>query len=458
MGAMGAQSIKSHKWPRYVVVLLVGLALVALIGRQVMATSQQRAVESTLEASGVIHVEQVSVASEFGGRVVEVPVVEGASVTADELLVRLDTGLLDAQIEAAESAIAVAEAGLAQARAGARPGQIAVAEAQLAQAEAARVAAQQAVSDTQALVENPQDVNLQIAVTAARLESAQHKLAQAVALKDAVEIGKDNFEDARDKINEAGGSGHHQVPVPGVPGSFIEYDVPSLPLEAHLLPNTWWQAWVGVNAADAEVRGIEASLAQLYAQREQPQEMEAKADEALAALAQTEAQIAAAQSQVEGLRAGAIEEQIAALEARVAQAQAGLDALMTQREMMYIKSPMDGVVLDVVVYPGEVAAAGAELLAVANLDQVALTVYVPENRIGQVSLGQRVEVTVDSFPGRVFEGRVNHIANTAEFTPRNVATQEERVNLVFGVDILIANDDGSLKPGMPADAVFVEEK
>ena len=63
---------------------------------------------------------------------------------------------------------------------------------------------------------------------------------------------------------------------------------------------------------------------------------------------------------------------------------------------------------------------------------------------------------VDSFPGRFFEGQVAHIAGRAEYTPRNVATKEERVNLVFAIEIRLPNDDRALKPGMPADAVFGE--
>ncbi len=64
------------------------------------------------------------------------------------------------------------------------------------------------------------------------------------------------------------------------------------------------------------------------------------------------------------------------------------------------------------------------------------------------------QVTVDSFPGRTFPGRVSFISDKTEFTPRNVATKVERVNLVFAMEIRIANADGSLKPGMPADARF----
>ncbi|MDY7080241.1 MAG: efflux RND transporter periplasmic adaptor subunit [Chloroflexota bacterium] len=446
---------RRYGWLRRAAVGIVGLGIAALIGCQVWATSQQQTANNNrLNASGIIQAEEVIVASEFGGRIAEIQVAEGDEVTVGHLLVRLDTELLDAQIEAAEATVEMAEAGLAQAKAGARPGHIAAAEAQLAQAMAGRAVAQQAVSDTHALVGNPQDINLQIAVTAARVEAARQRYEQAVALKDAIEIGKNQFEDARSAINDAGGSGHHKIPVPGMPGHFIEYDVPHLPLAAHQLPNMWWQAWVGVNASQAEQEGLAASLAQLYAQRENPQAMVAQAEEALSGLAQATAQVAAAQAQVSGLKAGASKEQIAALEARVAQAQTGRDALIIQRDMMLVKSPMNGTVVNVAVHPGEVATPGSALITVADISDVILTVYVPETSIGQLQMGQPVQVSVDSFPDRVFEGRVSYISDQAEFTPRNVATQEERVNLVFSVEIRIVNEDGALKPGMPADAAF----
>ena len=103
---------------------------------------------------------------------------------------------------------------------------------------------------------------------------------------------------------------------------------------------------------------------------------------------------------------------------------------------------------------GETATAGAALLSIANLDEVTLVIYIPENRIGQVRLGQEVEVQVDSFPDRVFVGQVSYLAGKAEFTPRNVQTQEERVNLVCAVKVRIPNPDRALKPGMPADATL----
>jgi HlyD family secretion protein len=147
-------------------------------------------------------------------------------------------------------------------------------------------------------------------------------------------------------------------------------------------------------------------------------------------------------------------EQIHALEARVDQANATLEALRIQRAQLELAAPIDGMVVALSAHTGEIAAKGAALATLADLSVVQLDVYLPEEHIGRVALGDRVQVTVDSFPDRVFEGTVTHIADTAEFTPRNVATKEERVNLVFAVQIALANDDGALKPGMPADAVI----
>jgi HlyD family secretion protein len=83
---------------------------------------------------------------------------------------------------------------------------------------------------------------------------------------------------------------------------------------------------------------------------------------------------------------------------------------------------------------------------------------VPESKLGHVAIGQEVAVSVDSFPDRAFMGEVVAIADEAEFTPRNVQTQEERVNMVFAVEVYIPNPDHALKPGLPADAVIVTEE
>ena len=116
-----------------------------------------------------------------------------------------------------------------------------------------------------------------------------------------------------------------------------------------------------------------------------------------------------------------------------------------------VRAPIAGVLLVRAFEPGEIAAAGSTLLVVGRLDSLTLTVYVPEERYGQVQLGQAYPVSVDSYPGQTFWGRVSHISDQAEFTPRNVQTVQGRKNTVYAVKLAIENPDLTLKPGMPAD-------
>jgi len=119
-----------------------------------------------------------------------------------------------------------------------------------------------------------------------------------------------------------------------------------------------------------------------------------------------------------------------------------------------IRSPINGVVLERLIEPHELAVPGSTVIVVGDLDSLTLRVYVPEDRYGHVFLGQNYPVTVDSFPGETFNGRVSHIANEAEFTPRNVQTVEGRMSTVFAVELDLEPSGGKLKPGMPADVTF----
>ena len=145
-------------------------------------------------------------------------------------------------------------------------------------------------------------------------------------------------------------------------------------------------------------------------------------------------------------------EEVAVAEAQVTQAMSAISALETQIEKMTLRSPIAGLVTSCSAHQGEAAIAGATLLSVADLDEVKLTVYIPEDKLARVYLGQQVEVQVDSFPGRAFIGTVSYISQQAEFTPRNVQTVEERVNMVFALRVRLPTPDHLLKPGMPADA------
>ena len=119
-----------------------------------------------------------------------------------------------------------------------------------------------------------------------------------------------------------------------------------------------------------------------------------------------------------------------------------------------ITSPIDGVVLERLVEPGEFAAPGSTVMVVAPLDKLTLKIYVPENRYGQISLGQTYQIGVDSFPDQTFTGRVTFISDKAEFTPRNVQTTDSRQTTVYAVKLDLDPTGGKLKPGMPADVHF----
>ena len=149
---------------------------------------------------------------------------------------------------------------------------------------------------------------------------------------------------------------------------------------------------------------------------------------------------------------GAIDQAQTAL----AQAQANLSLLDAQMKKLTIYAPMDGVVLTRNVDPGEFVQPGAAAITMANLNELTITVYVPEDRYGEIHLGQTVDVTVDSFPGETFTATVSFIADQAEFTPRNVQTVSGRSATVYAVKLKVSDQAGKLKLGMPADVVFVK--
>jgi HlyD family secretion protein len=115
---------------------------------------------------------------------------------------------------------------------------------------------------------------------------------------------------------------------------------------------------------------------------------------------------------------------------------------------------MDGVILTRNVEPGEFVQPGAATFAMADLTNLTLTVYVPEDRYGEISLNQQVTFTVDSFPGMTFTATVVNIASQAEYTPRNVQTAEGRSGTMYAIKLKVNDPEGKLKPGMPADVVF----
>ena len=138
----------------------------------------------------------------------------------------------------------------------------------------------------------------------------------------------------------------------------------------------------------------------------------------------------------------------------IAQAEASLALLDTQIAKLTVYASMDGIILTRNVEPGEFVQPGAVALTMADLNNLTITVYVPEDQYGNISLGQQASVTVDSFPNETFSAEVVHIADEAEFTPRNVQTVEGRSSTVYAIKLKVTDSDGKLKIGMPADVTF----
>jgi len=138
----------------------------------------------------------------------------------------------------------------------------------------------------------------------------------------------------------------------------------------------------------------------------------------------------------------------------LAQAEASLALMDAQISKLSIYAPMDGIILTRNVEPGEFVQPGAVAMTMADLSDLTITVYIPEDRYGEISLGQTAEVKVDSFPDMTFTAAVTHIADQAEFTPRNVQTVEGRSATLYAIKLSVQDPEGKLKIGMPADVTF----
>jgi HlyD family secretion protein len=395
---------------------------VAALGGQAKSEEEQ-----ALVASGSIEGDTVSVVSEFGGRIIALNAGEGDEVAAGEVLVQLDTSSLDAQKAQIDASVAAVRANLENIKAGSHPAEIMAAQAALRQVIAQRNAAETAWKDLERILDQPQEIEAQIVEAQAAVDLAEARIEQFEARLAAAEVERDQYRGQ---------------------GSMEEkrlYAALNYQVEA---------AQAAIDAAKAEKQGAQSTLAALRALRNNPLALISQVHVAESQFEMAAAGVAVAKAMLDELKAGPTTEEVAVAEAQVAQAQAAGAALEAQLEKMTIRSPIDGIVTSRSAHTGEAALPGATLLTIADLDEVKLTIYVPEDELNRVYLGQEVEVQVDSFPVRVFTGTVSHISPQAEFTPKNVQTEKERVNMVFAVRVSLHNPGHLLKPGMPADAVI----
>ena len=413
-------------------------AVIPVITMLLLAGCAQTAA-GPLKASGTVEATEISLAPEVSGRVVEVTVNEGDAVTAGQVLVKLDDALLRAQIRQAEAAVASAQANYDLLAAGP------TAE-QLRQAESAVIVARAAYSRT---IESVRKTDIDAAKSALNAAYASYNKIKAGPEKEDIAGAEAALLTAEAALRQAQ-SAYDRALSRNPAG--ISGEPAALALE---------KATNDFNAARAVYDALAKppDNARLSAAYQQITAAKAQLDRLLTPaqafdLEQAQAQIDAAQAQLDALKKGARAEQLAAAQAQVESAKAALGVLTTQAQKYALVAPANAVLLSRAIEPGETALPGAPVLVLATLDDLTVTVFVPEDRYGQIALGAAARVTADSFPGQTFDATVEHIADRAEFTPRNVQTADGRRTTVFAIRLQLSDTHGKLKAGMPVDVVF----
>jgi HlyD family secretion protein len=383
-------------------VLFLGLlALLAAVGVAGWSWWRHQAdPASVVLASGRIEVTEVNVSSKVTGRVSQLSVTEGTDVRAGQRLAILEGEELQAQLRQAQAARQSAEARLAQARVSLQVEPTTI-RSQIRQAEESLRAAEERLR------------MLRAGTRTQEVEEARENLGQAQSRLEMARLTRDRFQALLSD------------------GAIARQDLD--------------RAQTDLDGAAAAVRGAQQRLGLLEegSRSEDIRMAEADRDRAAAALEAARANAATLE-----LR----RQDVLVAEATVREAQANIRRLETQVTELEVLAPLDATVLTKAVEEGEVVTAGKPLLLLGDLEHPWIKIYVTANEVGRIKLGAPARILVDGFPGRAFRGTVTWIADQAEFTPKNIQTREERVNLVYAVKISIANPERLLKAGMTADA------
>ena len=166
----------------------------------------------------------------------------------------------------------------------------------------------------------------------------------------------------------------------------------------------------------------------------------------------TKAQRNGAKQNLQKLQRFARPEDLNVAKARVEQAQAQANIIRKQIKDSYVIAPASGTITHKPVEEGELIGTGSVVVKISRLGKMELRIFVSETELGKVKLGGDADVVIDTYPEKTYPGKVVYVSPTAEFTPRNVQTKDERTKLVFGIKLEVENTNGELKSGMPADA------
>jgi len=383
---------------RSIVVMLFGVLLAGLV----WVSCGGRGGGNALSVSGNIELTEVKVAFKIPGKLIELGAEEGGLVKKGMALGRLDTLQTRRQREREEAGLTAAQSQLAQLRTA-----IEFQKATLAaELDLRRAEVKQAEARLHELLAGSRSQEIEQAKAA--VEAARTQQVQAAADWERAQILFRDDDISRSQFDQF--------------KARYEGDAAALKqAEERLKLVMEGPRKEEIEAARALVERAAASVKLSEAARLE--------------VTRKEQELAARRAEVE--RAGA---QIAVLDAQLADAAA--------------LSPIDGVVLVKSAEVGEVLGAGTAFLTIGDIGSPWLRAYINEKDLGRVKLGARATVTTDSFPGKAYGGRVSFISSEAEFTPKQIQTQEERVKLVYRIKIDIQNPQHELKSNMPGDAVI----
>ncbi len=448
-----------HKVARRLIPLILILALVSA-GVWYLFFRAEELPGAQITASGTVEAVQVLVSSELAGRVVEVYADKGENIQVGDPLLRLDDEVLLAQRQRALKSLEAAQANLEAAQTGLELAQATLNaaeanyEAVLANAQAELVPLQQALDD---LYQNADVARAQaegeVAVANRALRESQYLLdiftvptdQQNLTAMEGVILMEARLDEARQAFEP------HKYKSSNDP---IREEFKEALDEAQSDYDSAVRRLEYETAVERARTMLDKAMRDLEALQDGPNPDDV--DKLEARIAAVEAAPRQAETAVEQARVGPDTAQAALKQAEraLAQVQAELDLIDVQIKKLTVVAMTAGIVLSRNVEPGEVIQPGAPVMTIGDFDRLKITVYIPEDRYGQVDLGEQARVTVDSFPDDVFTAEVVYIADEAEFTPRNVQTAEGRRTTVFAIELSIDNRDGMLKPGMPADVEF----
>jgi len=382
----------------------------------------------SLSSSGTVEAVEVRIGPEIGGMVKDVLVQEGDHVEEGQTLVMLDDAILQNQRDQAEANRAQAKATVESAELGLESSQQSYDALfdglDLATATALHnlALARDAVRDAENRVENLANPGKQTDIDTAR--------ADVVLKRDVLDKAKEDYEDYANKPED----------------NLIRA---SLQLRLSAAQAAYDDAVRDLNNLLDGTNDIDLSIGQAELDMANAQLSQAEDDYAALQSGPDPDQLALAEDSVQTAQA-----QLDAANANLAAAEAALESADLQIAKAELVAPSNGTVLYRNIEPGEIVSPGATVMVIAQLDDLSITVYLPEYRYGKVNLGDTAEVEVDSFPGVKFTATVIRIADEAEFTPRNVQTGEGRRTTVFAIELKLDDPEGKLKPGMPADVHF----